>query len=140
MPHLRRLETIYPDAVTVLAMNVWEFHPENIPMFVKEHGDSMPSRIALDHIPPGKEGNEGLIALALLGTQEHISIPRTFVIDGSGRVVWIGAPLEVDEPLKKIVSGTWDLTAFAASYSREMEVELRYRAAVCARGGRSPTG
>ena len=38
MPHLRRLETIYPDAVTVLAMNVWEFHPENIPMFVKEHG------------------------------------------------------------------------------------------------------
>jgi thiol-disulfide isomerase/thioredoxin len=127
MPHLRRLETVYPDEVTVVAMNVWEFRPENIPAFVKDHGDSMPSRIALDHIPPGKEGNEGLVALALLGTQEHISIPRTFVIDGSGRVAWIGEPLEVDGPLKSIVSGTWDSAAFAESYSREMEVELRYR-------------
>jgi hypothetical protein len=37
------------------------------------------------------------------------SIPTTFVIDGQGRVAWIGFPNSLDTVLQKIVNNTWDI-------------------------------
>ena len=38
-------------------------------------------------------------------------IPAAFIVNGSGQVAWIGHPMEMDKPLQKIMSGTWDLKA-----------------------------
>jgi thiol-disulfide isomerase/thioredoxin len=127
MPHLKRLEEEHPEALTVVAMNVWELDRGGVPAFVRVHGDSMPARVAMDSLPPGKESNEGLMVLALQGDSEHPAIPRTYLIDQSGRVAWIGSPLEVDVPLSLVLGGVWDAAGFAEQYASAMGGELRYR-------------
>jgi thiol-disulfide isomerase/thioredoxin len=126
MPRLRRLQESHPEDVTVVAMNVWEMRPDSVPSFVRAHADSMPGLVAMDSIPKGKEVNEGLTAVAFLGTSEHVSIPRTFVVDGQGRVAWIGHPEQLDAPLAEVLAGTWDVASFGERYRREMEDEQRY--------------
>lgn len=127
MPLLARFQERFRDRVTIVAMNVWEMNPDRVPGLVESRADSMPRFVALDSIPPGKEANEGLTSLAFVGVTETISIPRTFLIDGVGRVAWIGTPHDLEEPLAAVLAGTWDLETHAREYALEMERELRYR-------------
>jgi len=46
-------------------------------------------------------------------------IPTAFVVDGEGRVAWIGHPMTMDEPLAKIVAGEWDTDAYAIEWKKE---------------------
>jgi hypothetical protein len=39
-----------------------------------------------------------------------------FIIDRDSRVAWIGSPTGIDEPLKQVVNGTWDLEAAAQAF------------------------
>lgn len=117
MPGMRDLERVYADKATFVAFNIWEMAPERIGTFMSTFGDSMPGRVALDSIPNGKMGNEGLTAVAFTGNIEVVTVPRTFVVDQRGTIAWIGNPLELEEPLAAIVAGTWDLATFAAEYT-----------------------
>jgi thiol-disulfide isomerase/thioredoxin len=119
MPTLHELETKYAGKVTVIAMTVWEFAPQGVPKFMESLGDTMPTIVALDSIPEGKEVNEGLTAVKYLGTSDSASIPKSFLIDESGRVAWIGTPENLEEPLSHVLAGTWDLKSFSESYSRQ---------------------
>jgi tetratricopeptide (TPR) repeat protein len=38
-------------------------------------------------------------------------IPCAFIVGKSGKVEWIGHPIEIDEPLQQVVGDTWDVTA-----------------------------
>jgi len=65
------------------------------------------------------------------------SIPSAFIINGDGKVAWIGHPAQMDEPLEQVVNGTWDLAAatetFAAEKAEErakMELQKAYTEAV----------
>jgi thiol-disulfide isomerase/thioredoxin len=127
MPLLSRLQARYANDVTIIAMNVWEMKPKGVPAYVDSRGDSMAIAVATDSLPPGKEANEGLMALAWLGTSEHVAIPRTFLIDREGRVVWVGLPDELEGPLAQVIAGTWDMKPFAEKYEAEERFELRYR-------------
>jgi hypothetical protein len=42
------------------------------------------------------------------GEQDN-GIPRTFVVNGDGKLAWIGHPTELDEVLRMIVNNTWDV-------------------------------
>lgn len=119
MPALHELESKFAGRVTVIAMTVWEFAPQGVPKFMESLGDTMPAIVALDSIPEGKEVNEGLSAAAYLGTSENASIPKSFLIDESGRVAWIGNPDDLEEPLSQVLAGTWDLKSFAENYISE---------------------
>lgn len=130
MALLRRYEARYPEQLTVVAMNVWEMSPDRLPQLLAARADSMPTRIVLDSIPAGKEANEGLNAAAFMGVSDWISIPRTYLIDGSGHVAWIGTPRDLERPLEQVMAGTWDLKSHASEYARDMETELRFQAAV----------
>jgi thiol-disulfide isomerase/thioredoxin len=127
MPLLRDFQDRYPEDLTVIAMNVWELQPKRVPDLVKARADSIPSTVAVDSIPPGKEFNEGLTAVAFLGTSDAVSIPRTYLIDKKGRIAWIGTPDQLEDPLTQVLAGSWDLEAYAANYVRKMKVELKYR-------------
>jgi hypothetical protein len=72
--------------------------------------------------------NEGLTAVAFTGDTASVSIPRTYLVDRSGRIAWIGLPQELDEPLSRVLTGSWDVASFAERYRREMQDELKYRA------------
>ena len=50
-------------------------------------------------------------------------IPTSFIVNGEGQVAWIGHPMTMDEPLKEIVAGTWDLAAAAEAFKIEAQQE-----------------
>jgi len=127
IPLLSRVQARHPKDVTIVGMNVWEFNPEYIPEFVKARGDSMAFTVATDSLPPGKDPNLGMTAVAYLGTSDMASIPKTFLIDGTGRITWIGLPEGVEDVIEKAQAGTWDAGAFAKRYEADMRVELRHR-------------
>lgn len=45
-------------------------------------------------------------------------LPTAFIVGRSGLIEWVGHPLEIDEPLTKIVDGSWDRPAFAKEWAR----------------------
>ena len=53
-------------------------------------------------------------------------IPTAFIVGRKGEVEWIGHPLEIDEPLDKVVAGTWDRAAHAAEVKERGVVEAAF--------------
>jgi thiol-disulfide isomerase/thioredoxin len=51
-------------------------------------------------------------------------IPTAFIVGKTGKVEWIGHPMEIDEPLEKVVADKWDLEAAKA----DRKVALAQRA------------
>ena len=57
-------------------------------------------------------------------------IPTAFIVNKEDKIAWIGHPSEMDEPLDKIVTGSWDLQAAIAEHKkavadREKMMKLR---------------
>jgi len=125
MPHLAALQNEYGDKVTF--MGVTDEDPETVKAFLQENAngtdkswsDVLTYRIAVD-----KEGktNEGFMLAA-----EQSAIPCAFVVGRTGQIEWIGSPTDIDEPLSKIVDGTWDLASIAAAAKLEREIETAKR-------------
>lgn len=109
MEHTSRLQDRYPDKLTVIAVTA--VGPGNsagrIRATVHERAGQMRFPVAID------EG-EATTAAYLRASGER-AIPRSFLIDGQGRVAWIGRPTEADGPVEAAVEGLWDLQAAVAS-------------------------
>lgn len=113
IPHLTELQKKYKD-VTFIGVSVFEQSQTGVEPFVKSMGDKMDYRVALDSIPEGKNGQGGVMATTWMEAAEQPGIPTAFVVDKEGKLAWIGHPMAMEEPLKKIVAGKWDLKAAAA--------------------------
>ena len=48
-------------------------------------------------------------------------IPTAFIVNKEDKIAWIGHPSEMDEPLEKIVTGSWDLKVAIAEHKKAME-------------------
>jgi hypothetical protein len=48
-------------------------------------------------------------------------IPTAFIVAGAGKIFWIGHPMQMDEPLEKIASGSWDLKTAVEENRKERE-------------------
>ena len=46
-------------------------------------------------------------------------IPTCFIVGKSGQIEWIGHPMSMDDPLKKVVDGNWDRDAYLKQYKIE---------------------
>jgi thiol-disulfide isomerase/thioredoxin len=109
LPHLKQLADSYAGKVTFIAIGEpydWET-VESVQKFVRKKDKLMTYPVALD---------------ALKGKGEKLydrwgppagfaGLPVTFIVDGAGRVAWTGLPTTVDEPLKQIVAGKYDMAA-----------------------------
>ena len=51
-------------------------------------------------------------------------IPTCFIVGKSGQIEWIGHPMSMDEPLEKVVGGTWDRAAHLAEFKKEQQIGL----------------
>ncbi len=121
MPDVHAIEKKFINSVVVIAMNVWEMNPDQrVPKFLAEHGSVMPAHVARDSVPEGMLPNMGLTAIEYLGTSPSASIPKSFIVDGSGRIAWIGLPGELEAPLSQVVAGTWEVAVFAEKYINEL--------------------
>lgn len=108
MPHLSVLAGEYRDRVTVLGIDVYESKTASlgkIKAFVDSMGRRMDFRVAA-------EDSDLMVAGWLVGTGEKTQgIPRTFVVDGEGRLAWMGYPTKLEAVLPKILDNTWDIKA-----------------------------
>jgi tetratricopeptide (TPR) repeat protein len=90
-------------------------------------GDKMAYRVALDSIPEGKSGQEGLMAVNWMKAAEQDGIPTAFIVDRQSRVAWIGHPMAMEEPLAKVVANKWDIEAEAVKLKKAQEAAHKMR-------------
>jgi thiol-disulfide isomerase/thioredoxin len=115
-PHLSELQKKHKD-VTFVGVSL-DDELDTVKSFVKEMGDQMAYRVALD---------DGAMAKTWMAAAGQDGIPSAFIVNGEGKIAWIGHPMAMDKPLEQIASGKWDLAAAARKYKAEMAPKRKYR-------------
>ena len=101
IPHVNKLHDEYADkGVVFIGLNISDT-PEKAKAFVEEMGDGMQYRVAIDD--GWKSGEAWLKAAGVSG------IPHAFVVDGKGRLVWMGHPARgLDNVLEQLQLGEYN--------------------------------
>ncbi len=128
IPHLTDLQEKYKD-VTIIGVAVLEEEQSEVPPFVEEMGDKMNYRVALDLIPEDGDPNNGKVVQNWMKAAGFETIPDAFIVNGDGKIAWIGHPEELEEPLGQVVSGKWDIELAAKKYTEARALEKEERAA-----------
>jgi thiol-disulfide isomerase/thioredoxin len=121
IPYLNELQKKYP-AVIFISVGVLTPTTDN-KEFAKKISDRVTYRVAVDRVPPGKDPwTSGAMVQGWLEPAGQDGVPTSFVVDGYGRIAWIGHPMDLDDakagkPLKKIVAGKWDLKSAAVKFA-----------------------
>ena len=118
MPHLSGLQDRYGNTVKIIGVSS-ESELETVTSFLEEtnktdnmlNSDRMRYTVTVD-----PDRSTSRVYMEASGQR---GIPTAFIINGEGKVAWIGHPMNMDEPLEQIVIGTWDLAAAAADFKKE---------------------
>ncbi len=112
-PHLSELQEKHADDVTFIGVNIWERPGETpaakltrIKEFVEKQGDRMGYTVAVE--------SDGKMAEGWMEAANQNGIPAAFIVDGAGKISWMGHPMEIDEPLEHVIAGTNDYAETAA--------------------------
>lgn len=109
IPHLTELAHKYKEkGVRFVGVDVWENEIDQVKPFVEEMGDKMDYAVVLDDVPKDGSPNDGPMAKNWMKAAEENGIPASFIIH-DGKIAWIGHPMEMDEPLAKVVDGSWEI-------------------------------
>lgn len=103
MPHLSQLQRDYAKKdVTVVSVTSPDRSNtlEAVKKMVEEKAEVMQFTVAFDE---GRTTNEAWMKQAGLR-----GIPSSFLVDGAGKIAWIGHPSMLDLPLDMVVAGKWD--------------------------------
>ena len=113
MPHMSTLQEEYGEKVQFIG--VTDEDMETVQGFMEQPGsadqkwsDIIKYAIALD--------DSGKTSDAYMRASGQNGIPTAFIVGRSGRVEWIGHPMGMDDPLKQIVDGTWDVDSARAKF------------------------
>lgn len=123
MPHLSELSEQYSDAINVIAINVMERtgdQPYSVAIpkvaeFVEKMGDKMKFNVVADD----DEKNMDMRWLRAAGIE---GIPATIVVKDK-KIYWIGHPMFLDNVLKEITNGSFDLLERKKEYEKKMTAE-----------------
>lgn len=118
IPHVTEMQQTYKDkGVRIVGVTAHDDNNtlEMVEDFVKEQGDAMAYAVAFD--------NDRTAYKAYMKAAGQNGIPTTFILDRSGRVAWIGHPMNMDKPLEQIVSGKFDIEV--AKKTHEIRQDLR---------------
>jgi thiol-disulfide isomerase/thioredoxin len=107
IPHLTALQAKYKD-VAIIGVSMAERADGVVAPFVERMGDKMVYHIAMDASPESGRGPTSKNWMTAAGLN---GIPSAFIVNGQGVLAWIGSPFQIDEPLAKVVAGTWDVQA-----------------------------
>jgi thiol-disulfide isomerase/thioredoxin len=105
IPHLTAMARAYEDKVTFIGVSVWEQGSgqaleDNVDAFVRDMGDKMDYFVARDTA-------SGAMAKTWLKAAGKDGIPAAFIVDGDGKIAWIGHPMdsmekEIDKVLARV--------------------------------------
>ncbi len=121
MPHLSELQKKYADkGLTILGVTAEDTRGntlEKVEAMVKSKGDIMSYTVAWDD---GRKTNDAYMRAAQQG-----GIPCAFLVDGNGKIAYIGHPMAIDATLETVVAGKHDIAALAAASKKAKEIEMR---------------
>ncbi|MCK6478132.1 MAG: redoxin family protein, partial [Phycisphaerales bacterium] len=118
IPHLTEMAHKNKDKATFIGVAVWEGDPaytQKVEDFVAKMGDKMDYHVALDT----SHDDTGHIAKHWLKAANQDGIPAAFIVNGEGKVAWIGHPMAMEKVLAKVIDGTWDIQAAAKASASE---------------------
>ncbi len=109
MPHLTQVQKDHPEVIVVSVAASERGSDESaklekVKTFVNGKGDGMGYRVVYASDP-------AKMSLPWMRAAGQNGIPCSFIVDGTGKVAWIGHPQGMDAPLAKILDGSWDLDA-----------------------------
>jgi thiol-disulfide isomerase/thioredoxin len=123
IPHLTELAHEYKDkGIRFVGVDIFEDDTSGVQPFVDQMGDKMDYSVALDSIPEGKDSSDGKDAKNWMDAADERGIPTAFVIK-DGKIAWIGHPMDLKEPLDKILGGNWNLAEAAKTRLVEKQKE-----------------
>jgi thiol-disulfide isomerase/thioredoxin len=102
MPHLSELQERYADkGLTIIGMSSVDSRNtlEQVQKMVAEKGDGMGYTVAWDD---ARKTNEAYMQAA-----GRNGIPCSFLIDGAGKLAYVGHPMWLEMPLEGLFAGTW---------------------------------
>lgn len=131
MPHLAELQKNYADK-GVQVVSISDEDLETVEKFLERE---------VRGAKPGDDGKvqtyKGLTSTYCLTTDPdrscHTSymeasgqngIPTAYIVGKDQKIEWIGHPMSMDEPLKKIVADKWDRKKFAEEFSEQQQAQL----------------
>ena len=139
IPHLTELQKKLGDKVKIVGISVWEPREKDIEPFVKEWDTRMEYTVAADKVvgitttdeqTRSREAvDKGMMSKSYLVDSgwAEVGIPCSFIVNGDGRIAWIGNPEGMEKPLMEVVEGKHDLAAATEKYRSVMELELWVR-------------
>lgn len=115
IPHVTDLAKKYKDKVKVTGVSVWEnpWDQAKAQKFVDDMGAKMDYNVAIDT-------KEGVMADSWMKAAEQNGIPAAFIVK-DGIVQWVGHPMSMDEPLKEVVEGKFNLAESKKAFMAEIE-------------------
>ncbi len=121
--HLDELEGQFNRQMQVVAVSVFESNQSSVVGYVDKMGSKMDFTVAVDNGSDQKHGLDGQLAATWLQASGQMSLPIAFIIDKTGKIAWIGSPAGslIDEPLRKIIDGSWDIEAFKQRFDSAQE-------------------
>jgi len=123
MPHLTTLAKAYePKGVRILGVS--DEPVELVAAFI-----DLPQWREQAQFTLGTDPSRRLHRAYLEATGQR-GIPATFVIDGTGRLAWMGHPMQLDRPLAEIVAGVWDADAFRLRHAARARARTAWAAQV----------
>jgi thiol-disulfide isomerase/thioredoxin len=113
IPHLTELQKQNPK-VNFIGVSILEQDQSLVKPFVAQMGAKMGYTVAMDTAL----GDKGFMAKNWFDAAGEDGIPTAFIVK-NGKIAWIGHPMGMEEPLKKIQAGTWDIKATRAKRIEE---------------------
>lgn len=150
MPHLSDMADKYKGKVNFYSVNTWDFngktpgakeevadHNKRVEEWVTKNTDKMRYNIVLDD-------QKDTISTNWMFAAGRYGIPCAFIVNEEGTIAWVGHPMQMEEPLEKISSKTWDLEAFKAKInptidSERTKREVQLKVAAAAKAGDAAT-
>lgn len=117
IPHITELAKTYKD-VTFIGVDSFEQPSDNleaVKKFVADMGDKMDYKVAVD-------GSAEFMRKNWMEAAQQPGIPTAFIVNKDSRVAWIGHPMVMEEPLKQIVNGTFNIDAEATKAANEAKM------------------
>jgi thiol-disulfide isomerase/thioredoxin len=127
IPHLTELQKKHKDVIFI-GVSVFETNPAEVPEFVKKMGEKMDYRVALDAVADGAKGQDGKMATNWMKAAKQRGIPTAFIVNGEGKIAWIGHPAGMDKPLEEIVAGKWDIAKAADDFKKAQAAQAKMEA------------
>jgi len=124
MPHIASLQKEYGDEVTFIGVSAEDDEVVTEFMGQDSRGGKLWSEVLTYTIALDEENKTNTAYMQASGQN---GIPCAFIVGKSGKVEWIGHPIEIDEPLQQVVNNSWDLKKARNEFvsAREAEAVMR---------------